>query len=446
MKKLLFLMSLIFSGLISAFSQDFRSWAETPPMGWNSWDCYGPTVTESEVKANADYMATNLKQYGWQYVVVDIRWFVANTKAHGYNEKDPVYNIDMYGRYMPAENRFPSSALGKGFKPLADYIHSKGLKFGIHIMRGLPKQAYIRNTPVKGTKGITAQQIATPERQCRWLHDNYTVLSSRPGAQQYYNSIIELYASWGVDFIKVDDISSPYHEDEIDLIRNAIDQCGYPIVLSVSPGDTPISAAVHVDSHANMWRMVGDVWDDWSDMKHLFKVAAQWYPYIGDGTWPDCDMIPLGHIAIRGEVGDERMTKLTRDEQYTLMTFYTIMRSPLMFGGDMPTLDSFTLSLLSNKDVLRMHKESMGTKQLFQTDNQLAITSHSKNNNEIYLALFNIGDSITQTLKVKLKDLGLHGTYYMTDMWKGKRMGKTNSIVKTSLAPHASRLIKLTKV
>lgn len=446
MKKQLFTLFMLIAVAMPALSQDFRSWAETPPMGWNSWDCYGPTVTEAEVKANADYMAKNLKQYGWNYVVVDIRWFVANTKRHGYNEKDPVYNLDMWGRYMPAENRFPSSALGKGFKPLADYVHSLGLKFGIHIMRGLPKQAYIRNTPVKGANGITAQQIATPEGQCGWLHDNYTVLASKPGAQEYYNSIMDLYASWGVDFIKIDDLSAPtYHEDEIDLIRKAIDQTGRPIVLSTSPGETPIAAAKHVDSHANMWRMVNDVWDVWGDLTHLMKMASQWYPYIGEGTWPDCDMIPLGHLAIRGERGDDRMTRLTKDEQYSLMSFFTIMRSPLMFGGDLPTMDPFTLSLLTNKEVLKMHNESTGTRQLFLTDNQLAVTSRNAKTGDTYLALFNIGDDSNQTVSVRLKDLGLKGSYKVTDMWTGKQLGKDSGKFSHKLMPHASILVKIHK-
>lgn len=120
------------------FKQPFHAWAPTPPMGWNSWDCYGPTVTEDEVKANADYMAKNLKEYGWEYIVVDIRWYVENDHAGGYNQEDPVYVMDESGRFTPALNRFPSAARGKGFKPLADYIHNLGLKFGIHVMRGIP--------------------------------------------------------------------------------------------------------------------------------------------------------------------------------------------------------------------------------------------------------------------------------------------------------------------
>lgn len=230
---------------------EFKEWALTPPMGWNSWDCYGPTVQEHEVKANADYMAEKLKEYGWEYVVVDIRWYVENDKAGGYNQTDPIYVIDEYGRYQPAVNRFPSAADGNGFKELADYIHDKGLKFGIHIMRGIPKVAVEKKLPIKGTNGITADQIYSTDLQCKWLRDNYTIIAGKPGAQEYYNSIFDMYAQWGVDFIKIDDISRPYHYEEIELIRNAIDQCGRPIVLSLSPGKTPIDKAEHVRENAN---------------------------------------------------------------------------------------------------------------------------------------------------------------------------------------------------
>ena len=228
-------------------AQDFGTWASTPPMGWNSWDCFGPTVTEQEVKANADYMADHLKNSGWQYIVVDIRWYVENDKAHGYNEKDPVMRMDEYGRLIPAVNRFPSSAGGRGFKPLADYVHGPGLKFGIHIMRGIPRLAVERNTPIFGAKR-TAREIYSSENPCLWLRDMYTVDCNKSGAQEYYNSIFALYASWGVDFVKVDDIASPYHKDEIEMIRNAIDQCGRPIVLSLSPGPTPLEEPACQDS------------------------------------------------------------------------------------------------------------------------------------------------------------------------------------------------------
>ena len=423
---------------------DFKKWAQTPPMGWNSWDCYGSTVTEAEVKANADYMAENLKKYGWEYVVVDIRWFVANDKAGGYNQDNPVYVIDEYGRYQPAENRFPSAVGGKGFKALADYVHSKGLKFGIHIMRGVPKVAVMRHLPVKGTEGITADQIYSERDQCKWLRDNYTVDANRKGAQEYYNSIFEMYAEWGVDFVKVDDLSAPiYHKDEVEMIHNAIMRTGRPIVLSTSPGETPISAAQHLESHANMWRMVNDVWDVWKDLTHLMSVAKDWYPYIGGGTWPDCDMIPLGHISIRGERGSERMTRLTRDEQYSLITFFSIFRSPLMYGGDLPTMDDFTLSLLTNANVLRMHNEGEDVRQIFNKDGRVAITSRNSKTGETYLALFNVSDIKPQTVSVAFRDLKLKGRHVVTDMWTGKTLGKKSVKLSATLKPHSCVLYKI---
>jgi len=426
---------------------EFKQWAQTPPMGWNSWDCYGPTVEEHEVKLNADYMAEHLKSYGWEYIIVDIRWFVENDKAGGYNQTDPRYVLDEYGRYQPAVNRFPSAKDGKGFKELADYVHSKGLKFGIHLMRGVPKVAVENKLPIKGTHGITADQIYSPDEQCEWLRDNYTIVADKPGAQEYYNSIFDMYASWGVDFVKIDDLSAPiYHAGEIELIRNAIDQSGRPIVFSTSPGETPVKYAEHVKEHANMWRMVGDVWDVWKDVPHLLEIAEGWYPYISPGTWPDCDMIPLGRISIRGERGEDRMTRLTQDEQYSLMSLFMIFKSPLFFGGDLPSNDAFTLSLLTNKTVLDMHKESEKVRQLFRTEKMVAITSESSTNNDVYLALFNISDDASPLeVGVNLTDLHLEGPCVITNLWTGEEVGEFADAFNQSLMPHASGLYKISQ-
>ena len=426
---------------------EFKTWAQTPPMGWNSWDCYGPTVEEHEVKANADYMAKNLKQFGWKYIVVDIRWFVENDKAGGYNQTDPRYVIDEYGRYQPAVNRFPSAKDANGFKDLAAYVHDKGLKFGIHIMRGIPKVAVEQKLPILGTNGITADQIYSTKLQCPWLSDNYTIVADKPGAQEYYNSLFNMYADWGVDFIKVDDLSRPYHKEEIELIRNAIDQCGRPIVFSTSPGATPIEAADHVSEHANMWRMVDDVWDTWGHFIHLIDVAQDWSPYIAPGTWPDCDMIPLGRISIRGERGEDRMTRLSKDEQYSLMTLFTIFNSPLMFGGDLPSNDEFTLSLLTNEEVLKMHRESTKVRQLYQDEEKVAISSENPNTGEIYLALFNISDRVEPfDIGVDISDLGINGEVTIDELWTGHNLGEFSHSFEVELKAHASGLFKITQV
>jgi alpha-galactosidase len=372
-------------------AQDFASYALTPPMGWNSWDCYGPTVTEQEVKANADYMAAHLIKYGWQYIVVDIRWYVENTKTHGYNEKNPVIVMDEYGRLMPAVNRFPSSAGGKGFKPLADYIHSKRLKFGIHIMRGIPRLAVERNTPIWGSTA-NAKDIYSTKNLCFWLGDMYTVDETKEGSQEYYNSLFNLYASWGVDFVKVDDLSRPYHKDEIEMIRKAIDGCGRSIVLSTSPGETPLEYADHISSHANMWRIIDDFWDNWSQLNEHFSLFEKWILYTSPGHWPDGDMLPLGRIGIRAERGDNRMSMFTEDEQYTLMSLFLICRSPLMFGGNLQDNDEFTLNLITNEEALAVLNKSKNNRLLFRDGVKIVWTADDVNSHDKYAALFYTSD------------------------------------------------------
>lgn len=380
----------------------FQSWATTPPMGWNSWDCFGPSVVEAEVKANADYMAEKLKAFGWEYVVVDIRWYIDNQTTGHYNAfNNSTFIYDEFGRLMPSPKRFPSAANGAGFKPLADYVHSKGLKFGIHIMRGVPRVAVTNNLPIKGGNGKTTADIYSTANMCTWLQDNYTIVSGREGSQEYYNSIFELYAEWGVDYVKIDDLSRPYHSGEIEMIRKAIDRTGRPMVLSMSPGATPLASAQHAKDHSNMWRTVDDFWDNWSDLNYQFEVCRKWAPHIAPGTWPDADMLPLGHIAIRGERGVPRYSNFTRDEQFTLMTLWTIFKSPLMFGGHLPDNDAFTDSLITNHEVLYMHKASTNNKEWDNNDDRIIWTANDPATGDQFVALFNHGgDNFVDTRKV----------------------------------------------
>ena len=454
MKKISFLCFVLLSGISCLNAQTkllpdslkFLTWAATPPLGWNSWDCYGPTVVESEVKANADYMAKYLKTSGWEYIVIDIRWYVDNDKAHGYNEKDPAWVMDEYGRFMPSPVRFPSAANGKGFKPIADYIHSKGLKFGIHIMRGIPKEAVRRNTPVLGSKAKAAD-IYNSELLCMWLKDMYTVDYLKSGAQEYYNSLFELYASWGLDFVKVDDLSVPYHQGEIEMIRKAIDRTGRKIVLSTSPGETPIVNAEHVKTHANMWRIIGDFWDNWPQMKEHFDVCNRWAVHIGNGHFPDADMLPLGHIGIRAERGNDRMCTLTKDEQITTMSLFAIFRSPLMFGGNLPDNDEFTLSLLNNKGVLEVNQHSANNRQLFNKDGLIAWIADDSKTGDKYLAVFNASDKEPAAVKIPVlfEQLGLKGRCTVKDLWTNSIVGKFENEFAPLIRSHASGLYRISK-
>jgi alpha-galactosidase len=419
--------------------------APTPPMGWNSWDSFGTTITEDEVKANADYMAKNLKSHGWQYIVVDIQWSEQNPKTHGYRPNADLA-MDAYGRLIPAPNRFPSSANGQGFKPLADYVHAKGLKFGIHIMRGIPRKAVDANLPISNST-LKAAEVANKESICRWNSDMYGVDVTK-GGQAYYDSIVQLYTSWGVDFIKADDMFggpgvNGDHSPEIDGLGKSIKKYGRPIVLSLSPGTRDASKAEFLEEHAQMWRISGDFWDRWVDLKNQFARFNTWNKWVRPGHWPDGDMVPLGHIGIRAERGDPRMSLLTHDEQTTLMSLWCIARSPLMFGGHLPDNDEFTLSLMTNDEVLGVNQKASSSKQLFANDNQVAWVAELPDSKARYIAVFNIGDAGDERIRVNWADLGLPAKCTTRDFWSKKDMGATQDGQTFTVKPHASGFYRI---
>ena len=423
--------------------------ALTPPMGWNSWDCYGPAVNEEQLLANAEYMEKHLKSYGWKYVVCDIQWSEPRAGQEGwdYIPFAPL-TLDEYGRQIPAENRFPSSAGGKGFKPIADKIHDMGLLFGIHIMRGVPRLAVHRQLPVLGTDGITCDRIAHPNSVCKWNSDMYGVDYRKPGAQEYYDSIFALYASWGVDFVKVDDIANleaypqnPYGaEKEIEMIRHAIDKSGRDMVLSLSPGPAVIEKAWHMRKFANMWRMTGDFWDNWKSLKAMFERCEVWQRQVSPGCWPDCDMLPFGHISITTD-GKGHWTYFTRDEQRTVMTLWSIFRSPLIMGGEMRDNDQWTLDLLTNEEVLRVLNHTSGGEQIYRTDEKVAWKSVDEDGS-VYAALFNIGDEEAE-VSVTFEELELSGKKKLRDLWQKADLGDAEEKISAVIPPHGAMLYKL---
>lgn len=364
--------------------------APTPPMGWNSWDTFGTSITEAQAKAQVDAMAEYLLPSGYDVFTVDIQWYQPTANSHHY-DVNAIYNLSMdeYGRLTPAVNRFPSATGDLGFKLLADYVHSKGLRFGIHIMRGIPKQAVKQNTPVLGTD-LRAKDIALTSSTCPWNPDMYGVDATKPEGQAYYDSIVSMYASWGVDYIKCDDISRPYdnvQKAEIEALRKAIDKTDRPIVLSLSPGATPLSSGEHVMNHANLWRITDDFWDRWGLLREMFERVHAWQPYRHPGAWPDADMIPIGIV----DFG--RPTKFTPDEQVTLMSLWSIARSPLIFGGDMTKLDDFTLGLLTNREVISVNQASTNNRQVSRKNNLIVWAADVLNSGDQYVALFNAQSS-----------------------------------------------------
>jgi len=426
--------------------------AATPPMGWNSYNCFGSAVHEDEVKANTDYMAKYLKPYGWQYIVVDFLWSYDNPPGSNIGNpfqkrlQDGSYipwlTMDKWGRLTPQPNKFPSALGGNGFKPLADYVHAQGLKFGIHVMRGIPRQAVWAKSPVKGSNGITADMVADTNSQCPWMNHMYGLDMKKPGAQEYLNSLLELYASWGVDFIKVDDLSRPYSAAEVEGYKKAIDQCGRPIVLSLSPGETPLNQAAHATQYANMWRMADDFWDNWKEVLHMFDYAKSWEGVGGPGHWPDCDMIQIGKLSKRGPVGVERYSRFTEDELYTHMTFWSIYRSPLMLGGNLPENRELELKLFTNDEVLAANQNGENPRQLYKKDGAMVWYSHVQGSKDLYVALFNIGDD-PKPVTVDFASLGLKGKVKVRDLWKKQNLGQFKKGYQQNINAHGAALFRL---
>lgn len=411
-------------------------------MGWNSWDSYGTTVREQQVKANADWMAEHLAKYGWKYVVVDIQWYEPNAQGHDYAPGAALI-MDEYGRLLPAVNRFPSSANSAGFKPLADYVHGKGLKFGIHIMRGIPRQAVERNLPIKGTP-YHAADVADKDNPCRWNPDMWGVDTTKPGGQAYYDSIAELYASWGVDFIKADDMGSHlYQPAEMKALRQAMRKTGRPMVLSISPGPAPVSEAEFFEKYVQMWRISDDFWDDWKLLRRQFDYTRDWAPFVGKNeTWPDADMLPLGKLRVTAKEGGGTPTKFTPDEQQTVMTLWSIFRSPLIFGGDLPSNDAATTALITNEEVLQVDQNSHGGHEVLERGNIRAWVADGAKAGERYVAVFNLGEA-EENVSLRWPELGIDAqSVQVRDLWQHRTLGATDGI-HVRLRPHASVLYGL---
>ncbi len=417
--------------------EDAAVLAPRPPMGWNSWNSFATTITEAQARETARIMAGKLLPFGYDVFTVDIQWYEPEASSYTYNAK-PRPAMDAHGRMIPAPNRFPSSADGQGFAPLAQAVHALGLKFGIHVMRGIPRAAVEANLPILGTDHRAAD-IADQTSICSWNPDMYGVDMARPGAQAYYDSIFRLYADWGVDFVKMDDMSRPYdaHAAEIEAAHKAIQATGRPIILSLSPGETPVIRGDHVRNHAQMWRISDDFWDEWPMLEAQFTRLENWTPWRGPGSWPDADMLPLGRLAL-----GERDTRFTPDEQRTLMTLWAIARSPLIMGGDLRHLDAATLALLTNREVIAVNQASRDNRPHFIEDGIRIWSAVAEDGGGRYLALFNTSDKARE-VGIGLDALGLSRPVAVRDLWSGRALESQAQRVAADLPPHGAALYRL---
>jgi alpha-galactosidase len=438
-----------------------RDIAVKPPMGWNSFDAYDCRISEQEFRATVDVMEAKLLKFGWDYAVIDYCWFNDDPgnwtnprRRFGHpdirmkSDGTPLDTLvmDEFGRLLPSEKRFPSSIKGQGFKPLADWVHSKGMKFGIHIMRGIPREAYYNNLPIKGTK-YRAKDIAEPWDTCGWQNNLFGVDATKPGAQEYYNSLFELYAAWGVDFIKADDMMyPPYHKGEIELISKALQNCGRPMVLSLSCGEAPLSQANHVKDFAHMWRISADFWDNWKSLEHNFDLMNAWSPFIKPGQWPDADMLPIGKLSLNNRPhGPERMSKFTTEEHFTLMTLWCIAKSPLMLGADLLQQTEGIMPFLTNPEVIAVNQNSVDNRQVYKNDDYAIWIATEPGTNNRYAALFNLSDK-EKTVSFNLELEHLRGKYSSRNLWQQKDESVVSGKLEAALKPHGAALFKLSPV
>lgn len=425
-----------------------NKFAPKPPMGWNSYDYYDTSVNEDNIKANATYMAKHLKAYGYDTLVVDIEWYAKNvgTKRDLY-QYIPFEEVvmDPYGRLLPDPERFPSAIGGNGFKPLADFVHTLGLKFGIHIMRGLPRAAAHQHLPIMGSP-YKASDIADPSSICFWNPDMYGLRASHEGSGAYYDSLLDLYASWGVDFIKCDDIcrmDMPSAKEEIRLLHEAIIKSGREIVLSLSPGAALLSEAWTYEKYANMWRITDDFWDHWPLLLDMFDRCEKWQNHVKPGSYPDCDMLPIGKVG-KG-FGHERTSNFTEDELKTMMGLWSIFRSPLMIGGELTLMTPSDLTLLTNPYLLRIHSYGSHARQVFRSPDYCLWYSKDQLNEDLYMGVFNLSDhKKTIHLGPEILDLTTWTTYHMKEAWSDSSLESTgNEQLELTLPAHGSLIITL---
>ena len=455
-----FLFAALFAIVLSAATFGHaQNPAPTPPLGWNSWDAYGLTINEADFKANAKVLA-GVEQFGWQYAVIDEGWYMDDPFGGTVEQKK--YLWDANGILIPVASRFPTSANGAGFKPLADWVHKQGLKFGIHIVRGIPRQVVDQNLPIAGTR-FHAADAADKDSPCPWDQGNWGIADTAAG-QAYYDSMLKLYAGWGLDYIKVDCISDhPYRPTEIQQIAQAIKKTGRPIVLSLSPGPTALEHAAEVAEYAQMWRISDDHWDGWTfpheagsefpfGVRDAFDRLPKWFTYARAGNYPDADMLPWGWLGPHPGWGEPRQSRETQDEQRTEFTLWAITRSPLILGANLTRLDAFTRSLIGNQEMIFMNQSVTYSHPLdvatlgpgFENARvwRATINDPGARNYAEFYGFFNL-DSKPVTLHTTWKQLGLDAAKHTAQDLFSDTPTKASKEVSVTLPPHGSTVLEL---
>jgi len=414
-----------------------------PPLGWNSYDSFGCFINEQRALENLRVFVDRLQPHGYEYFVIDAGWYRQfDLAGREFPTKDDPYRVvfDEFGRPIPSADFFPN-----GFGRLAAACHAAGVKFGIHMMRGIPRNAVAANTPVKGA-AVHARNIANTGSTCSWCPDNVGVDMRQPGAPAYYDSLIELLAGWGVDFIKYDDIiPSP---SEVDAVVNAIEKCGRDIVLSLSPGNGHNDDGWPAYFRANMIRTSGDIWDTREDFRWVFERWQTFMPLLDKlppGCWLDMDMIPFGELQVwnasgeTGEIlmngsGSRRQSQLNSAQKRTFMTMRALAASPLMMGGNLPGTDAESFQLLTDPAVLACNQNGVIGKLVTFTDwTNTWRTPHRSQAGAGWFGIFNRDGNQPREIVADAKVLGIPPASRLYDIWNRRELGNLGQPLRLTL-------------
>jgi alpha-galactosidase len=436
-----------------------RNISQFPLRGWNSCGAFMWSTNETEMKANIDLTAELLQASGYNIIELDWYWYLDLNAVTTY--------LDEYGRPQPDVNRWPSSTGLQGFKRIIDYIHSKGMLFGLHVMRGISAVAVEYQLPVLGTN-YTADEIYDAQRACPWfcvpVSQFYALKANHPGAQAYQNSLYAQFASWGVDMIKADCLyGDNYLLDQIQSVSDAIDHSGRPMLLSLSPGNgpnqpdqQPVMAAA-VTPMVNVYRMTADTWASWQQ----WHIVNHWHAayiirdFIGGSktgrygvpAFPDYDNPPFGWLTDPYQGREPHfMSPLTPDEHYTVASFWMFSRAPMFYEGDLRTQDPFSLSLVTNKRAIQMMDYSTNVTVIEYSAFNYSVwrSDSTTEGGSSYVALFNIVDNLSQSLSVNMAQItGGHGNICsIQEIWNGTVTTQVEWI-NVTLPIHGSALDKV---
>ena len=409
--------------------------ATTPLMGWSSWSFIRTAPTAAKIEAEAAAMkSSGLSAHGYDYINLDDYWMACNSDGP---------EVDSYGRWIASTTEFPA-----GIAAVASAVHADGLKFGIYVTPGIPENAVLANTPIQGTSDTAGQIANTSVTETNYnCQHMYGINYSAPGAQAYINSWADEFASWGVDYVKIDGVGTGDIPD-IQAWSTALQQSGRPIALELS-NSLSISDATTWSSLANGWRTTGDIecyscetggssypLTDWANVDSRFAAAASWQPYGGPGGWNDYDSLEVGNGANDG---------LTVAERQTMMSLWSLASAPLLLGTDLTNLDATDLAMLENNAVIAVDQDAIPADQVISSGNEQVFDKRQANGSWD-IGVFNTDSSASHSFSVPLAQLGLSGSVNATNLWTGASLGTVSGTFTTTVAAGGVTLISATPV